>query len=326
MIAILIISFNTLDLTLRCLQSVFACADGFELEVIVVDNASADGSPQAIEQQFPQVKLIRNPTNAGFGAANNLAMAAASPAADYFLLLNSDAFLSPGALKAMVAIMEAQPAVGLVGPRLEYAPGKLQQSVYYFPSPGRAWLESLWITAVTPVRSGWDDLRHWPHDSDWLCPWVIGACMLVRRAVYQQVGGFDEAMFMYAEETDWQKRIAGAGWKIAFTPRALVTHLGGASSASSKPKISQMSLDSQNYFIRKHHGPLGLFVFRIANIVGAIARILFWTLIRLAKPARRQQATAKIALFKYIAHQQSRLLTQPPGRQKAGTKELEVRS
>ena len=314
MLSILIISFNTRDLTLRCLKSVFACADGFDLEVIVVDNASADGSPQAIEQQYPQVKLIRNPTNAGFGAANNLAMAAACPAADYFLLLNSDAFLSPGALKAMVAIMEAQPAVGLVGPRLEYAPGKLQQSVYYFPSPGRAWLESLWISAVTPVRSGWDDLRHWPHDSEWLCPWVIGACMLVRRAVYQQVGGFDEDMFMYSEETDWQKRIAKAGWKIAFTPKAVVTHLGGASSANAKPKISQMSLDSQNYFIRKHHGTIGLLSFRLANIVGATARIVFWTLIRIVKPGRQEQAIGKIALYKYIAYQQSRLLIRETNR------------
>ncbi len=308
MISILIISFNTRDLTLRCLESVFACADGFDLEVIVVDNASADGSPQAIEQQFPQVKLIRNPTNAGFGAANNIAMAAAHPSADFFLLLNSDAFLSPGALKAMMSILEAQPAVGLVGPRLEYAPGKLQQSVYYFPSPGRAWLESLWITAIAPVRCGWDDLRHWPHDSDWLCPWVIGACMLVRRKVYTQVGGFDEAMFMYAEETDWQKRIANAGWKIAFTHRAVVAHLGGASSANSKPKISRMALESHNYFIRKHHGWAGLFSFRIANICGAIARILFWTLIRVAKSARRQQAAGKISLYKYIALQQSRSL------------------
>ena len=308
MLSILIISYNTRDLTLRCLQSVFACTDGFNLEVIVVDNASADGSPEAIAREFPQVKLIRNPRNAGFGAANNLAMAAASPQADYFLLLNSDAFLSPGSLTAMVNIMVTQPGVGLVGPRLEYAPGKLQQSVYYFPSPGRAWLESLWITAITPVRSGWDDLRHWPHDTDWLCPWVIGACMLVRRNVYEQIGGFDEAMFMYAEETDWQKRIAKAGWKIAFTPKALVTHLGGASSAGSKPKISQMALDSHNYFIRKHHGPAGLLSFRVANICGAVARILFWTLIRIAKPARQQQAVGKISLYKYIAHQQGRSL------------------
>ncbi len=304
MLSILIISYNTRDITLRCLQSVFACTDGLKIEVIVVDNASSDGSPDAITGQFPQVKLIRNPDNAGFGAANNIAMAAADPQSEYFLLLNSDAFLSPGSLTAMVNVMVTHPAVGLLGPRLEYAPGKLQQSVYYFPSPGRAWLEALFISALTPVCSGWDDLRHWPHDEFWICPWVIGACMLVRRAVYRQVGGFDEAMFMYAEETDWQKRITAARWHIAFTPAAVITHLGGASSADAKPKISRMALESQNYYIRKHHGIVGLCLSHLAGIVYAAVRIPVWLLVYAVKPARRPTAAGKLALYRFIFFRQ----------------------
>ena len=303
MLSIIIISFNTRDTTLKCLRSVFAHLDGVAAEVIVVDNASADGSADAVGAEFPQVVLIRNPDNAGFGAANNLAMKQAK--GDVFLLLNSDAFLSSGALPAMLKVLDEQPDVGLAGPRLLNADGSLQRSCYRFPSPGVAWREALWISAVAPGASFLGDLRGWPHDKPYHPEWVIGACMMVRRSVYEAVGGFDSKFFMYAEETDWQKRIRAAGWEIAFTPAAQVTHLGGTSGADDKPKINAYFFSSGDYYYRKHHGPLGMYSARAAMTVGTLLRLPLWGIMWLALPKRRAKLGAKIRLRTWLIRRTS---------------------
>ena len=298
MLSILIISFNTRDTTLRCLRAVYAHLDGVAAEVIVVDNASADGSADAVAAEFPQVVLIRSLENAGFGAANNLAMTQAK--GDVFLLLNSDAFLSSGALPAMLKVLDDQPKVGVVGPRLLNADGSLQRSCYRFPSPGVAWREALWISAVAPATSMLGDLRKWPHDKPYRPEWLIGACMMVRRSVYETVGGFDPKFFMYYEEADWQKRIRAAGWEIAFTPAAQVTHLGGASGADDKPKINSYFFSSGDYYYRKHHGVLGMYSARAAVTVGGLLRLPLWGILWLALPQRRANLGAKIRLRTWL--------------------------
>ena len=298
MVSIIVISFNTRDTTLKCLRSVFAHQDGVALEVIVVDNASADGSADAIAAEFPQVVLIRNGENAGFGAANNVAMKQAK--GDNFLLLNSDAFLTPGALSAMLKALHERPDIGLVGPRLLNADGSLQRSCYRFPSPLVAWLEALWISAVAPARSVLGDYRKWPHDQPFYPEWVIGACMMLRRNVYETVGGFDPGFFMYAEETDWQRRIRAGGWKIAFTPAAQVTHLGGASGADDKPKINKYFFDSGDYYYRKHHGVLGMYSARAAVTVGGVLRLPLWGIMWLVMPKRRAKLAAKMRLRMWL--------------------------
>ena len=298
MLSIIIISFNTRETTLRCLRSVFDNLDGVAAEVIVVDNASADGSADAIAAAFPQVVLIRNPDNAGFGAANNLAMRQAK--GDAFLLLNSDAFLTPGALPAMLRALHEKPDIGLVGPRLLNADGTLQRSCYRFPSPLVAWLEALWISAVAPARTVLGDYRRWGHDQPFEPEWVIGACMMLRRSVYEAVGGFDSGFFMYAEETDWQKRMHAGGWKIVFTPAAQVTHLGGASGADDKPKINKYFFESGDYYYRKHHGLLGMYSARMAVTVGGLLRLPLWGLMWLALPKRRAKLAAKIRLRTWL--------------------------
>ena len=298
MVSVIIISFNTRDTTLRCLRAVFAHLDGVAAEVIVVDNASADGSADAVAAEFPQVVLVRNPENAGFGAANNLAMTQAK--GDVFLLLNSDAFLTAGALPAMLKVRDDQPKVGVVGPRLLNADGSLQRSCYRFPSPGVAWREALWISAVVPATSVLGDLRRWPHDTPFHPEWVIGACMMVRRSVYEAVGGFDPKFFMYAEETDWQKRIGDAGWEIAFTPAAQVTHLGGASGADDKPKINNYFFSSGDYYYQKHHGVVGMYSARAAVTVGGLLRLPLWGIMWLALPKRRAKLGAKMRLRTWL--------------------------
>ena len=112
----------------------------------------------------------------------------------------------------------------------------MQLSCFRFPTPRQAWVENLWVSALFPEHPVLGDYRRWAHDSERQVDWIVGACMLVRREVVEQVGGFDEAFFLYAEETDWQRRMRDGGWEIAFTPAAEVTHLGGASGASEQAR------------------------------------------------------------------------------------------
>lgn len=290
-------------MTLDCLKALFVGVETLEAEVWVVDNASQDGSAEAIRTAFPQVHLIENPANAGFGAANNLALQ--SVRGDYLLLLNSDAFVQPGTVPALVQCLQAQPGVGIAGPRLLNADGSLQRSSYRYPSPARAWLENLGLSGLLAQHPVLGDYSHWAHDQARSVEWVIGACLLVRREAYRQAGGFDEAFFMYQEETDWQRRVRDCGWDIVLTPEAVVTHLGGASGASEQAKINAHFFDSLDYYIRKHHGLAGMISVRLAMIVGSAARTLAWSGIAAAVPGRRPAAQAKKRLQAWLCVRQA---------------------
>jgi len=307
-LSVIIISYNTRSVTLDCLRALYADLEQAgpgktSAEVWVVDNASKDGSAEAVRDAFPAVRLIENPRNAGFGAANNLAMREAR--GEFLLLLNSDAFVHPGAARALVAYLRAHPKAGAVGPRLLNRDDTVQPSCYRFPSPARAWLENLWVSSLLPAHPVVGDYRRWAHDEARSVEWVIGACLLVRRAAYEAAGGFDEAFFMYQEETDWQRRMRDAGWDIAFTPSSVVTHLGGASGAAEAAKISAHFFDSLDYYTRKHHGPLGLVSLRLAMVAGAALRTFAWAAVALLLPRRRPAARAKTRLSAWLLVRQA---------------------
>jgi len=302
-VSVIIVSYNTRQMTLDCLHALEAGLAGLNAEVWVVDNASADGSVEAIRAAFPEVHVIDNPVNAGFGAANNLALKQAK--GEFLLLLNTDAFAAPGAVAALVDYLKTHPKAGIAGPRLLNVGGSLQRSCYRYPSPGRAWLENLGLSGLVARHGALGDYSAWAHDADRSVEWVIGACLLVRREAYMQAGGFDEAFFMYQEETDWQKRVRDAGWEIAFTPSAVVTHLGGASGASEQARINAHFFDSLDYFIRKHHGLAGLISLRLAMVVGAAVRTVAWGGIAALLPRRRSAAKAKTRLQAWLCVRQA---------------------
>lgn len=280
-LSVLIVSYNTRAITLDCLQALEKALDGIDAEIVVVDNASSDGSAEAVREKFPRVHLIANKKNTGFGAANNQAMAVAR--GEYYLLLNSDAFPEPEAIRALLDFMRANPQAGLSGPRTHNADGSLQLSCFRLPSPGYAWLENFWLA---------DGYRRWAHDTVRRVEFVIGACMLVRREVYEQVGGFDERFFMYSEETDWQRRIHDAGWEIVFVPQARITHLGGASGATNRTQVNRHFFDSLDAYVKKHHGLAGLVSLRVAMACGCLIRSVLWVAQAL-RPKRRHHALGK---------------------------------
>ena len=289
-LSVLIVSYNTRGMTLDCLRTLHDRLDGLSAEVIVVDNASADGSAAAVAAAFPEVRVIRNPANAGFGAANNAAMRAA--AGRYFLLLNSDAFPHAGCLRALVDHLETHPAVGVAGPRLVNANGTLQRSCWRFPSPLRTWLDALWITnGLAALSPAFDDYRRWPHDAERAVDFVVGACLLARREASERTGGFDEQFFLYQEETDWQLRLRRAGWQVMFTPAGTATHLSGASGQADAPATNRLFFESLDRYMLKHFGPGGFALNRAGQIVAAALRIACWTMLE-RWPGRRLKERA----------------------------------
>jgi GT2 family glycosyltransferase len=265
-LTVVVVNWNVRDLLRRCLYSLLGNGDRQgdvpRPEVIVVDNASVDGSPQMVRDEFPRVRLIANEENRGFTAANNQGLALATQPGRgedrgrYLLLLNPDAEVVGDALETMVDYMEAHPRVGALGPRLYYPDGRQQSSRRRFPTLVTALVESTVIQEWWPdnrflrryYMAGTDDGAIQPVD------WLVGACLLVRREAYEQVGGLDESFFMYSEELDWCRRIKEAGWDIIYLPTATVIHHEGKSSEQVVPARHIHFQSSKVRYFAKHHG------------------------------------------------------------------------
>jgi len=236
--------------------------DGEHLvEVFVVDNGSTDGSVQMVSREFPWVELIANEVNLGFVKANNQALRHCE--GEYVLLLNSDTIVWPKALQSLVAFLDSYPEVGVVGAELRNKDNSLQPSWNQFPS--------LW----SELNGRNIRVRHLYGDSGaYLIDWIGGACMMVRRAVISDVGLLDENIFMYSEETDWCYRIRQAGWQVAYLPGACITHLGGASSASSPTRFSIELYKSKLFFFRKHYGWGKMYLLKLGITLRAFAQLM----------------------------------------------------
>ncbi len=256
-VAIVVVSYNVCNLLRQCLASAVAAVP--PAHVIVVDNASHDESVAMIRREFPTVTLIANEANRGFAAGTNQGIRCAltaEPLPEYVLLLNPDAFLRPGALAALVRFMDAHPRVGAVGARLFYPDGKPQEGAWHFPT--------LWMTFfdlfpprgpllgrlyASPLNGRYREERGpepFPIDHP------LGAAMLLRRAVIDEIGMLDEDYWMYVEEVDWCYRCRQAGWTIWQVPQAEVVHVAGASSQQFKGRSFVALHRSRLRFFAKH--------------------------------------------------------------------------
>lgn len=249
-LSIVIASWNTREMLAACLQSVYGAQGSLDLDTIVVDNASGDGSVDLVRERFPQASLIANPTNAGFARANNQGIR--QSCGHYILLLNSDTKVHPGALEAVTAFMDRHPQAGTCGPLLLSADGSLQVSCYLAPTPMRefwrlSFLDQVWRRASYDQLS-WD--RHTPRRVDA----IKGACLVLRREALDEVGLLDESYFMYTEEIDLCHRLGQAGWQVWWVPQAVVTHYGGASSSQVSETMYVQLYRSKVQFHRKLGG------------------------------------------------------------------------
>jgi N-acetylglucosaminyl-diphospho-decaprenol L-rhamnosyltransferase len=282
-LSIIIVNWNTRQMLADCLDSIKATLENLTFEVIVVDNGSTDGSQAMLGERFSHVRLVQNQENVGFARANNQAMELGK--GHYMLLLNSDALLLPHAVQAMFDLAEAKPQVGIVGACLLNVDGSFQASHTPFPN---LWQEFLILSGVGRMLYGpWYPSRGPEEDKGpQKADYVEGACMLVRREAFEELGGLDEGYFMYAEEVDWCYAMRERGWQVWYQPAAKVMHLGGGSSRDRRHQREADLYRSRMRFFRKRHGDGAARLLKVQIYTLTAVKIAVHGLLRLASGGR----------------------------------------
>ncbi len=250
-VSIIIVSYNTRELTLSCLASVQRHTACLSYEIIVIDNASSDGSPEGIEQQFSSVRVCRNSENSGFAAAVNQGLALSN--GEFLVLLNSDASLRDNAVHGMVSYARKNPSVGAVGCRVTNQDGSHQPTAGRFPC---LWLDfsDHFLRPLTFLPARWRQNCIYPDDfqEPVLVDWSAGSCLLLRRKALQEAGGLDEQFFLGDEDIDLGYRLKKTGWQAVYFPSASVVHLGGQSKKSN-PRSAYYFFLGRHRFYQKHY-------------------------------------------------------------------------
>jgi GT2 family glycosyltransferase len=279
-LSVIVLSYNTRELTLACLRSLAAAGPGLAIEVLVIDNASTDDTVAAVRAEFPSARVISNERNLGFAAGNNVGLAAAGGA--YLLLLNSDTEVAPGSLRVLVDFMKNHPEAGACGPQLLNPDGTLQPSGRNLPS---VWSVFVGMTKLYRLeRRNFYSVRGRDYGKVARVDELSGAALLVRREAYERTGGFDPRFFAYYEDIDWCKRLGDAGCALYYVPQAQVYHLWGGTSRNVSPLAYRATQHGLAYYFAKHHGWLGH---------GAIVGLLVAKeLVLLARAVLRRDRTA----------------------------------
>jgi GT2 family glycosyltransferase len=293
-LSIVIVTWNSKDYLIECLESLQSAVDDLSAEIIVVDNASTDGTSLAVRHRFPAVRLLEPGANLGFARGCNTGMKLAR--GEYICLINPDVNVLPGCLPKMFEFMQANLDIGLLGPAMLDRDGRVQRSGMRFPSIWNALLRSLAADSLfrmlrlpgTWLMSDFrfDQLR----DMDVLNGWF----WMARREALQQVGPLDEIFFMYAEDIDWCSRFWSAGWRVVFYPDAKSVHYGGGSSANDPLRFSLEQGRANLQYWRKHHGTASSVMYLATVLLGHALRAAGWGLISLIRPGGREKAVLQI--------------------------------
>ncbi len=251
-VSIVIVNWNTRQLLSRCLQSILDHAARRPVELIVVDNASADGSAAMVARSYPQVILVQNQTNLGFATANNLGIRRSR--GEYVCLVNSDILVLDSSIDRMCDYMDGHPQAGLLGPRLLNADRSLQPSCKRFPTLLNYACESFGVNKLLPRSRLFcgEHLRYFSHARLLRTEALVGAFLMVRRKALEEVGLLDEEFFIYGEEVDWARRFWACGWEVIFFPKAEIVHYGAASSAANPARFYRENYRSKLRYWRKH--------------------------------------------------------------------------
>jgi len=294
-LSVTIVSWNTKDFLVRCLESVRQTVKGMEAEVFVVDNGSTDGSGVAVRERFPEVGLIENPMNLGFARANNQAMSRA--AAKYLLLLNPDTRVKEEAIKRLLSFMEAHSEVGIAGGQLLNSDGSKQNSIANFPSLATELLNKNLLRWLFPNRFPGKG-RNYPEPIE--VDSVIGAGMMVRRDMVEQVGLLDEDYFLFFEETDWCYRAKKAGWKIYHVPQAEIYHFQGRSAEREKKGARVEYYRSRYLFFKKNRGNLQWSVLLTGLIIRLWVELISMSVVCLFTLCLVKKWRSKLSIYAYL--------------------------
>lgn len=287
-LSVVVVSWNSAEFLENCLNGVYSDANGRDVEVIVVDNASKDGSVALLQNRFPRAKLIVNDANRGVSVAFNQGMAASTRT--YIQLLCSDTIVQPGAFDALLTFLDAHPDVGAAGPRLIYPDGRPQPSCRTFPSLSLFAWEFLGFSRLFPRHPVFGKWRMGNFDHSTLreVDQPRGSSLMVRKSMVEQVGGWDEALEMFFNDVDWCLRIKQNGWKIYFVPDAVMTHYGGGSVKKVRPRMILASHRCCYRYFRKHEkGFLNLLAVQGLGVFLALSAGIRYLLARLTTPPYR---------------------------------------
>ena len=271
-LSITICSWNTIEDLRACLASLRAVKDEASFEVIIVDNASTDGSAQMVADEFSEFRLFTQAENLGFTGGHNLAIAQRK--GEHALPLNSDTIVHPGALRDLLAYLDSHPEVGILGPKLLNPDGSLQFSCRRFPNPTAALFRNTPLGKLFPNNRFTREylMQDWNHDEPREVDWVSGAAMLVHGEVIRKIGAFDPGYFMYCEDVDWCWRTWEAGYKVMYLPSAVITHAIGRSTDKVANKMIVRFHKSMLRFYRLHQLPRAFVLLRPgAYVLAALA-------------------------------------------------------
>jgi GT2 family glycosyltransferase len=276
LLSIIIVNWNTRQDLLECLGSIFAGPPPGEFEVVVVDNASSDGSADAVARLYPQVRLLRCRENMGFARANNRAAAIAM--GQYWLLLNPDTIVHPGAINHLLQYIAERPRLAGVGPRLVNADGSPQLSIWRMPTLVREWWRLFHLDGLYP-------LSEYPASTltSRLARRVVvlhGACILLRCEATRSQGLFDEDYFVFSEEIDLCDRLGRTGWEFHWVPEAVVTHKGSKSTRLVADAMFVELYRNKTKFFRKRRGRIAGLFYKLILLQAALIRYLIGQTIR----------------------------------------------
>lgn len=288
-LSIVIISFNTLVLTRTCLESVMPWLGDLRVEIIVVDNASQDGSVEMVQEHYPSIKLIKNNDNFGFAAANNQAFLVAQ--GEFVLLLNSDTEILGDVITNSVDYLRNHPRVGAMGCRVLNSDRSMQATCSGYPTLFRLLKLTLGLDRL-PIMKSFDGylLRSWQRDTDREVEVISGCYLLVRRSIIESIGPLDDAFFFFGEETDWCLRIRKAGWQLRFSPVGEIIHYGGGSVKKLNHRRDVMLTEA---IIRLHRKNGGIISAALAFLILAffnLSHAMIWSILSIFNSDCRARA------------------------------------
>ncbi len=296
-ISIIIVNWNTREILRDCLNSVHEQTEGISFEVVVVDNASVDGSAGMVQEKFPQVILIENTENRGFAAANNQAIEVAK--GRYVLLLNSDTIILDNAIAKTMKFADENPDAALVGCKVLYPDGRLQTNCFMYPSALNMFLSATYLSKLLSRNRffGRACMEWWDYSDAREIEVNTGCYSLVRREAIDQVGVMDERYFVYGDDADWCYRFKKAGWKIMFTPEPQIIHYHGKTTKHKKREFQLQLFGSKLIFILLHRGRMAFMLARLMTIMFFALRIPYWLVVALVKKKERKYALNAVGTY-----------------------------
>jgi GT2 family glycosyltransferase len=283
-ISVVVVTWNSKAYTIECLESLQKAGPHPAMEIVVVDNASSDGTAEAIAEHYPSVRLIRNAQNVGFARANNQGLQVCR--GRYVCLVNSDVVVPEDCMPRVLSYMDANPDIGLLGPKMLTPTGEAGYSVMRFPTA--------WNTLCCALGFSGFMFKEFNYERTEDVEVLTGWFWVARRSALEQVGGLDEQFFMYGEDIDWSQRFHIAGWRVVYYAGAEALHYGGASSKNAPARFYIEMRRANLQYYRKYHGHLSRFAYSLAVWSHELARVLAYGAIFVLRQSQRAEASFKI--------------------------------